>query len=194
LTTNGIASTIRRHRDSAITIPMMPTRIATMTPERWQRLQALFDEALALAPAARAEFIATACGDDVALREQLISLVLASIEDDEGFEARVDRAIASTLRDAQLPPGAAVGRYRIVRLIGRGGMGAVYLAERADREFEQQVALKMVVDGALSNRFVARLRVERQILANLNHPNIARLLDGGTTADGTPYLAMEYVD
>src|SRR5262249_12413626 len=87
-----------------------------------------------------------------------------------------------------------IGRYRIVRLIGRGGMGAVYLAERADREFEQQVALKMVIEGALSNRFVARLRVERQILANLNHPNIARLLDGGTTADGTPYLAMEYVD
>lgn len=165
----------------------------TMTPERWQRLQALFDEALALEGEARAEFVVKACGTDVALREQLLSLIMASSSED-GFESQVDTAIASVMRNAELQPGHAIGRYRIVRLIGRGGMGAVYLAERADKEYEQQVAIKVVADGVLSSRIVARLRSERQILANLNHPNIARLLDGGATQDGTPYLAMEYVD
>src|SRR5215831_3028730 len=166
----------------------------TMTPERWQRLQSLFDEALASDPQARADFIVRQCGTDVSLREQLLSLVMASGVDDE-LEKRVDRAIAGTvLTGKELEPGANIGRFRIVRLIGRGGMGVVYLAERADREFEQRVAIKVVAGGALSNRIVARLRSERQILANLNHPNIARLLDGGATADGVPYFAMEYVD
>lgn len=168
---------------------------SSMTPERWQRLQVLFDRALELDPQARAEFVVAECGEDLSLREQLLSLIMASATDDDRFEERVDGAIASMmLRDAELSPGHRIGHYKIVRLIGRGGMGAVYLAERADLEFDQSVAIKVVADGALSHRIVARLRSERQILANLNHPNIARLLDGGATQDGTPFLVMEYVD
>ena len=93
----------------------------------------------------------------------------------------------------ELPPGEMVGRYRIVRLLGRGGMGAVYHAERADEQYQQSVALKIVewrpVIGGLAERF----RSERQILARLAHENIARLLDGGQMQDGTPYLVMEHV-
>src|SRR5262245_30161357 len=90
--------------------------------------------------------------------------------------------------------GERVGPYRIVRSLGRGGMGEVFLAERADQQFEQHVAIKLVRRGLLSRHVQGRLRLERQILATLDHPNIARLFDGGTTSDGTPYIVMEYVD
>ena len=90
--------------------------------------------------------------------------------------------------------GDRIGPYRVLRTLGVGGMGEVYLAERADAEFEQQVAIKVVHSGALARGVQSRLRVERQILAQLDHPNIAHLLDGGTLADGTAYLVMEYVD
>jgi eukaryotic-like serine/threonine-protein kinase len=90
--------------------------------------------------------------------------------------------------------GDRIGPYRVLRALGVGGMGEVYLAERADAEFEQQVAIKVVHSGALARGVQSRLRVERQILAQLDHPNIAHLLDGGTLADGTAYLVMEYVD
>src|SRR4030095_8173169 len=83
---------------------------------------------------------------------------------------------------------------RIVRSLGRGGMGEVFLAERADEQFQQQVAIKLVRRGLLSRHVQGRLKLERQILATLDHPNIARLFDGGTTTDGTPYIVMEYVD
>jgi eukaryotic-like serine/threonine-protein kinase len=167
---------------------------ASMTSERWQRLQSLFDQALALDPDARATFVASACRDDAGLREQLLALLLAS-SDDDLFDQRVESAIVYTLqRDAELLPGQSIGRYKVIGILGRGGMGAVYLAERADKEYEQQVAIKIVCDGTLSQRIVARLRSERQILANLNHPHIARLIDGGATQDGIPYLVMEYVE
>ena len=81
-----------------------------------------------------------------------------------------------------------------MRELGRGGMGAVYLAERADEEFEQRVAIKLVRRGMDTDEIVRRFRAERQILAHLDHPNIARLLDGGTTEDGRPYFVMEYVE
>ncbi len=167
---------------------------ASMTSGRWQRLQELFEQALPLPAAAREPFLAEACGDDLRLRDQVLSLLEASVHDDR-LEARVAGAIASSAtRREELQAGHAIGRYTIARLLGRGGMGAVYLAQRADREFDQQVAIKVVAHGVLSSRIFSQLRSERQILANLAHPNIARLLDGGTTDDGTPYLVMEYVE
>ena len=90
--------------------------------------------------------------------------------------------------------GRRVGPYRVVREIGRGGMGAVYLAERADGQYEQRVALKLIKRGMDTDQVLARFRAERQILASLDHPNIARLLDGGSTDDGLPYFAMEYIE
>ena len=90
--------------------------------------------------------------------------------------------------------GQRLGPYRIVRKLGSGGMGDVYLAERADEEYQQQVAIKLVRSGVFSRQVQGRLRMERQILATLQHPNIARLLDGGRAPDGTPYLVMEYID
>src|SRR5580700_7066495 len=90
--------------------------------------------------------------------------------------------------------GDRIGPYRVLRTLGVGGMGEVYLAERADAEFEQQVAIKVVHSGALARGVQSRLKVERQILAQLDHPNIAHLLDGGTLPDGTAYIVMEYVD
>lgn len=92
------------------------------------------------------------------------------------------------------PAGERIGPYRVMRSLGRGGMGEVFLAERADDQFTQQVAIKLVRRGLLSRQIQNRLRLERQILATLDHPNIARLFDGGTTSDGTPYIVMEYVD
>jgi eukaryotic-like serine/threonine-protein kinase len=114
---------------------------------------------------------------------------------DAGLAQSADQAIAeaATIVD-NVQPGQLVGRYRVLRTLGRGGMAAVYLAERADEQFRQQVAVKLI-DGRLPGDTLARrFRAERQILANLNHPNIARLLDGGTTVQGVPYLVMEYVD
>ncbi len=92
------------------------------------------------------------------------------------------------------PAGLIIGSYRLLRSLGRGGMGEVFLAERADAQFRQNVAIKLVRRGLLSNHVQGRLRQERQILASLDHPNIARLYDGGATTDGTPYIVMEYID
>jgi serine/threonine-protein kinase len=162
-----------------------------MTANRWERLRAIYEEALALAPERRIEFIVNTCGDDTLLREQLLSLITAAGTD--SFDDAPTRA-GIKFRALELAAGATVGRYTIVRLLGQGGMGAVYLAERADGEFHHRVAIKIVADGILSSRIMARLRSERQILAHLNHPNIANLFDGGATNEGVPYFAMEYVD
>src|SRR5271156_5645486 len=90
--------------------------------------------------------------------------------------------------------GDRIGPYRVLATLGAGGMGEVFLAERADAEFEQQVAIKVVQGGAIGRAVQSRLKVERQILAQLDHPNIAHLLDGGTLPDGAAYLVMEYID
>src|SRR5260370_1357416 len=90
--------------------------------------------------------------------------------------------------------GDRIGPYRVLRSVGVGGMGEVFLAERADAEFEQQVAIKVVYGGAVARSVQSRLKIERQILAQLDHPNIAHLLDGGSLPDGTAYIVMEYVD
>ena len=163
------------------------------TPQRWQRLQEIFERALPLAPEARKQLLLEQCQDDITLREQVMSLLLASPSDEDDFEHRYERAIGNLLHEAEVPGGTRVGPYRIQRLLGRGGMGAVYLAERADGQYQQTVAIKLVDRGILRMGMGDRFRSERQILARLSHANIARLLDGGHTEDGTPYFVMEYI-
>jgi serine/threonine protein kinase len=156
-----------------------------MPEDSWLRVKELFEAALARAPALRAAFLAEACGEDLALRHELESLLL-SHEEAEGF-------LEGTALPGSSWEGRRVGAYRILGEVGRGGMGSVYRAVRADDAFEKQVALKVVRSGRGSIDLAARFRGERQILARLDHPNIARLLDGGATAEGDPYLVMEYV-
>jgi len=164
-----------------------------MTPQRWQLLQHLFDRGVPLDQDARLRMVLAECGDDAQLRDQVLSMLRAH-DGATQFERQVEEAIGATLETPDFPAGQMIGRFRIARLLGRGGMGAVYLAERADDQYQQQVALKVVTRNLLHGDLSQRFRAERQILARLNHPNIARLLDGGHTPDGTPYIVMEYVE
>ncbi|HEX7708809.1 MAG TPA: serine/threonine-protein kinase [Thermoanaerobaculia bacterium] len=162
-----------------------------LTAERWQRLKVLFSSIADLPPNLQSEAIARECGTDEELRREIVMLV----EEDRRATGFVDRPAAAQLivRDlAPLPP-ETIGRYRILSEIGHGGMGTVYLAER-EGEYHQRVAIKVIRRGMNFDHVVRRFMRERQILANLKHPNIARLLDGGTTPDGLPYFVMEYVE
>jgi tetratricopeptide (TPR) repeat protein len=163
-----------------------------MNPDQFRRLDALYDEAAALGPAERSRFIDERCADDDEVRREL----LAALGDDgsSGLTGLVERAAAAAVGVEAAWTGRRVGPYRIVRPLGHGGMGAVYLAVRDDAEFHKQVAIKTLKFELESGPAVARFRHERQILAHLEHPNIARLLDGGTTEQGTPYIVLEYVD
>jgi eukaryotic-like serine/threonine-protein kinase len=162
-----------------------------------ERLQFLFDSALELDPVARMAFLVRECGNDHALLEELQSLLAsdAAAEQNPGWDSS---AIETEGRQHAGRPdehlGETIGPYQIVAVIGRGGMGKVYRAVRSDSEYRQSVALKLIHGGDDAEEIVNRFRLERQILADLDHPNIARLLDGGTTASGLPYLVMEYID
>ena len=163
-----------------------------MPADRWQRLEQLFHAMLELPAEARAAALAEACGDDSELQAEVRRL-LQSHEQASAFMSDAGTGlgqIAATL----MPDGTQVGAYRIVRELGRGGMGAVYLAERADAQFDMRVALKLIKRGLDTDAVIERFRHERQILAGLEQPNIVRLLDGGTTSEGLPYFVMEYVD
>ncbi len=166
-----------------------------MTPERWQRIKQVFENAAARVPAERSAYLDEACGDDEELRAEVESL-LASEEHDltlldgGGVLDAFGRMLASEPGDH----GRRLGNYRLLHEIGRGGMAAVFAAVRDDEQYRQQVAIKLIRRGMDSDRMVARFRQERQILANLVHPNIARLLDGGVTEEGLPYLVMELID
>ncbi len=164
-----------------------------MSGDRWQRLEALFHAALPLAPDARAALLDVECGGDPALRVE-VDRLLAAHERAAGFIEAPAVTLAGIDAAGESIEGRRIGAYRVVRELGRGGMGAVYLAERADGGFSQRVAVKLIKRGMDTDHVLARFRAERQILASLDHPNIARLLDGGSTPDGLPYLAMEYID
>lgn len=164
-----------------------------MTPERWQQVKALFEQALERPPDERAAFLDQACHGDEALRREVRSL-LSSHDDAPGFLDQPLSLDAPSGDDGAAHTGQRIGAYRLVREIGHGGMGAVYLAERADGQFHQQVAVKFVRHGVDSATLRRRFRAERQILARLDHPHIARLIDGGVSENGLPYLAMEYVE
>jgi tetratricopeptide (TPR) repeat protein len=159
-----------------------------MTAAFWPRVRQLFQDAAALEGEARAAHLA-AC-DDPRVRSEVESLLAA---DDETFlERSLWEMVGQNRRDALA--GASIGAYRIVRSLGEGGMGSVFLAVRDGADFEQRVAIKLVRGGAAAESLVRRFVQERQILAALEHPHIARLIDGGTTRDGLPYLVMEYID
>ena len=144
-----------------------------------------------MAPGARQDFLAKACGADERLREAVGELLHASTEA-ESNPIWKETAIRHEARFLAAGNDATtLERYRLLERIGAGGMGVVYKAVRADDEFSKLVAVKIVQDSDPAT--AARMRQERQILAGLEHPNIARLLDGGTTADGRPFLVMEFV-
>ncbi len=157
-----------------------------MKIERWQRVKDILAEALERPMGERAAFLREACGGDTALRLEVESLLLA---DQDAGEFLTVPAI-----EASNAIGWRLGPYRTLEVVGQGGMGAVYRAVRDDDEFQQEVAIKLIRRGVNSDYVRSRFLYERQILAFLNHPNIARLLDGGTTEDGLPYFVMEFVE
>jgi serine/threonine-protein kinase len=157
-----------------------------MTPERWANIQLLFHEALPRAPKDRRTLLDRECGHDEQLREEVLALLAA--HDGDGPIGRMGAG------DAPTPSLQWIGPYRLVRQIGEGGMGTVYLAERTGEGFSQMVALKLIRSGYADPRLEERLAHERRLLARLEHPGIARLIDGGSTPSGQPYYAMEFVD
>jgi tetratricopeptide (TPR) repeat protein len=163
--------------------------------ERWPEIEQILESAIACDPARRAAFLDSACGKDPELRREVESLL--AFQEDESFAAELGFADALRVlerRDQRLSQGRKIGAYRILREMGRGGMGNVYLAARADDAFQKLVAVKIIRRGMDLDDVVQRFRAERQILAMLDHPNIARLLDGGATEDGLPYFVMEYIE
>ena len=171
-----------------------------MDRAEWRRVKDITAEALAVNGAERAALVAAHCGSDDALRREVTSLLAAAVAATDLFEEPLltTTAALAVLADAEGTPRSLVGRhigpYHIVSELGRGGMGAAYLAERVDQAYTKRVAIKLIKRGMDTDAIVRRFLHERQILANLSHPNIAMLLDGGTTDDGLPYFIMEYVE
>jgi len=167
-------------------------------PQRWDRLKTILGEALEQnSSAARIALVERRCGQDTDLLEEAESLLAEAEallkERTDGFEDCAQNAASTFWQEGPPRGGERVGAYVIVRELGRGGMGTVFLAERADGQFEKQVAIKILNRGADTAEILRRFRAERQILARLDHPNIARLLDAGTTDDGLPYFIMDYI-
>ncbi|HQR36640.1 MAG TPA: protein kinase [Blastocatellia bacterium] len=166
-----------------------------MTPARWQQIDQLLDTVLDLPAAERAAFLAENCNGDETLRREVAQMLAADNESVEFFEAGPVGTMAEVFQGQTITDlgGQKIGPYQLLNEVGRGGMGVVYRAVRADDEYRQQVAIKLVWPGPQNAELLRRFRRERQILANLDHPNIARLLDGGSTEQGWPYLVMEYI-
>lgn len=169
-----------------------------MTPERWAQIRQIFDGALERPQQDRAAYLRVLCARDDELRREVESL-LSNYDGSEDFlstpAAELSRALATLGETSgEFPQVPRVGPYQLERRIGRGGMGSVWLATRFDHEYEKKVAVKMVKRGMDTQEILRRFRMERQVLAGLDHTNIARLIDGGSTADGLPYLVMEYVE
>ncbi len=178
-----------------------------LDPETWRRIRHLFEEALELPPRERLAWLARSESDEPV--RSVVARMLSRDDSGGGLSAADDHDlplhVAELARKAGISPpepkdmeadlrGRRIGAYRLVRLLGRGGMGAVYLAERADGQFEKRVAVKLLPLGMDSEQTRRRFLTERQVLAGLEHPNIARLLDGGIAEDGTPYFVMEWVE
>jgi eukaryotic-like serine/threonine-protein kinase len=161
---------------------------------RWRLVEEIFHAVVEKPSEERSAYLAEVCGEDADLRREVESLL--------SHEGGAEGVLRSALSDAahrlslgqQNYIGSRIGPYNIVRQLGRGGMGTVYLAMRSDQHYLQTVAIKLVKSGMDSDEIAARFRNERQILANLSHPNIAVILDGGSTADGLPYMVMEYIE
>lgn len=167
---------------------------------RWQQVEQVLDAALDRPPDERSQFLSTACGEDAELRDQVERLLKALEESDHFLEQAAPEMVAPILAGlapdgGPVAPGDRIGPYRIVEEAGRGGMAVVYRAERDDDQFRQQVALKLVRPGLiLDEDLLRRFREERQLLAGLDHPGIAQLVDGGVTDRGLPWFAMQFVE
>lgn len=165
-----------------------------MNAERWEEIKRIFNAALELEEADRSAFLDAECAENPSLRAEIVELLRA---ESGGRSLRIEHRFVTRESTMEAAPesilGKRIGNYRIKRLLGQGGMGSVYLAERED-DFTQRVALKVIRPGISSPDIVARFRMERQILAHLQHPGIARLIDGGMTDAGQPYLVMEFVE
>ena len=173
-------------------------RQGNIDPQRWDRLKTILGEALEQnSSAARIALVERRCGQDTDLLEEAESLLAEAEallkERTDSFEDCAQNAASTFWQEGPPRGGERVGAYVIVRELGRGGMGTVFLAERADGQFEKQVAIKILNRGADTAEILRRFRAERQILARLDHPNIGRLLDAGTTDDGLPYFIMDYI-
>jgi eukaryotic-like serine/threonine-protein kinase len=177
-----------------------------LTPERWRLLTPILDLAFELAPDARADYLDHACAGDADLRADVDALLAAGLASGDFLEEPIDvyvtgleppgadAGLPAALVDHEVTAHDQIGPYRVVGELASGGMGTVYVAERADGQFEQRVALKLVrreLDTDIARR---RFLVERQILARLSHPHIARLVDGGLLRGGRPWFAMELID
>lgn len=171
-----------------------------MTPERWQQVEEIFQAALDLGPHDRARYVSEACAADTTLKRDVENLLQQHesagrlLEEPLYGDTELSALEAFAYEDEDPLLGRRLGAYRIEKEIGRGGMGAVYEALRVDNEFKLRVAIKLVKRGMDTDFVLRRFRKERQILAALDHPNIARLLDGGTTSDGLPYFVMEFIE
>ncbi|NNM04700.1 MAG: serine/threonine protein kinase [Gemmatimonadetes bacterium] len=167
-----------------------------MDPVRWQRVQEIFTGALEQPPAARLEAVRVSCRGDEELFREVLSLLESADTATDYFTDLADRSGVTPPAEVDVDElvGRTVGPYRLVGRLGCGGMGVVFLAKRDDDHFEKDVALKLLRLGLDSGEGHQRFLRERQILAGLEHPGIARLLDGGVTDDGTPYYVMEYVE
>ncbi len=168
-----------------------------MIPERWQQVREILDQAIGLDAAQRPSYLEAACAGDTDLRREVESLLLSHERAGSVFlknpAADLKSALGSDSHKSSRV-GRRIGVYQIVEQIGHGGMGEVYRATRADGQYDKQVAIKLVRVGLDTPALLERFRNERQILASLDHPNIARLYDGGTTQDGVPYLVMELIE
>ncbi len=171
-----------------------------MSSQRWQQLEEIFQTALDLSETDRSRFINRACGTDPDLRREVETLLTqyeaaGDLLDQPLYDEVGIQDLASSMTAEPDPMiGKRVGAYRIEREIGSGGMGVVYVAQRADAAFQRRVAIKVIRRGMDTDFILRRFRNERQILAALDHPNIARLLDGGATDTGLPYFVMEYIE
>ncbi len=161
-----------------------------------ERLKEIFHSARELPFGEREAFLTGACGSDEQLRREIDALLESDRAADDFIADPPARLVADAFGGSFEPSdaGRMVGQYKLLECIGAGGMGSVYLAERADQQFQMQVAIKLIKRGMDTDSVLRRFQHERQILASLEHPNIARLLDGGTTEDGVPYFVMEYIE
>ncbi len=166
-----------------------------MLPDQWDRIQSVFLAVVDKPVEERAALLDAACGDDRLVRVEVELLLASDQQDTTTISAAIAMEAALVTHHPNLPLGEThVGPWRLIRELGHGGMGTVYLAARADQEYEAQAAIKVVRRGLDTHFILHRFRRERQILAGLEHPNIARMLDGGTNEDGTPYFVMQFVD
>ena len=165
-----------------------------MTPDEWRRVKAILEGALDQPAEARETYIESACAGDATLRARVTALAAAAEGDGGMLDASNAVEAGAEVPEAPSRAGERVGAYELLEEIGSGGMGTVHLARRADDEFEQRVAIKLMRPGFASDLDLKRFKSERQIAAVLDHPNVARLLDGGATPEGAPYFVMEHVE